>query len=52
MSVWGHFGASAILCFVRSATITLEPVLDGKKANAEHKRGLGHADSLLQSLLI
>ena len=52
MSVWGHFGASAILCFVCSATITLEPVLVRKKANAEHKRGLGHADSLLQSLLI
>ena len=53
MSVWSHFGASAILCFVCSAACskTLEPVL-GRKANAEHKRGLGHADSLLQSLLI
>ena len=30
----------------------MEPALNGKKANAEHKRGLGHADSLLQSLLI
>ena len=25
---------------------------EGKNANAEHKRSLGHADSLLQSLLI
>ena len=32
--------------------MTLEPVLARKTANAEHKRGLGHADSLLQSLLI
>ena len=29
-----------------------EPVLAGKETNAEHKRGMGHADSLLQSLLI
>ena len=30
----------------------LEPVLAGKRRNAEHKRGLGDADSLLQSVLI
>ena len=28
------------------------PFLEGKKTNPEHKRGLGHAESLLQSLLI
>ena len=28
------------------------PSLDGKKTNAERERGLTHADSLLQSLLI
>ena len=53
MSVWCHFGDSAFLFFrfgVRQ--LCVEPFLDGKKANAEHKRGLGHADSLLQSLLI
>ena len=52
MSVWSHFGASAI-CFFASASVNYwNLVLAGKKANAEHKRGLGHADSLLQSLLI
>ena len=30
----------------------MEPFSDRKKANAERERGLGHADSLLQSLLI
>ena len=44
----------ALLLFVllASASIILEPVLVGKKTNAEHKRGLGHADSLLQYVLI
>ena len=44
----------ALLLFVlfASAAIILEPVLAGKKTNAEHKRGMGHADSLLQSVLI
>ena len=37
---------------LRRPSIIVEPVIAGKKANAEHKRGLGHADSLLQSLLI
>ena len=45
---------SLLLFFVlfASASINMKPVLDGKKSNAEHRRGLGHADSLLQSLLI
>ena len=44
----------ALLLFVlfASASMILEPVLAGKKTNAEHKRGMGHADSLLQSVLI
>ena len=44
----------ALLLFVlfASASMILEPVLAGRKANAEHKRGMGHAESLLQSLLI
>ena len=46
---------SALLLFFvlfASASIILKRVLAGKKANAERERGLGHADSLLQSLLI
>ena len=44
----------ALLLFVlfASASMNLEPVLAGKKTNAEHKRGMGHADSPLQSVLI
>ena len=44
----------ALLLFVlfASASMILEPVLAGKKTNAEQKRGMGHADSLLQSVLI
>ena len=52
MSVWGHFGASAILCFVCCGVNDPTCSRQGKKANAERMRGLGHADSLLQSLLI
>ena len=53
MSVWCHFGDSAFMFFrfaVRQLSWLL--FLDGKKASAEHKRGMGHADSLLQCLLI
>ena len=52
MSVWCHFGDSAFMFIRFGVRQFLEPVLDGKKTNAEHKRGLGHADSLLQCLLI
>ena len=41
-----------LFCLLRRQSI-LEPVLDGRKTNAEHEeRPMGHADSLLQSLLI
>ena len=50
---YGVTSAIPLFCFFASASVNYaEPFLDGKKANAEHKRGLGHADSLLQSLLI
>ena len=44
----------ALLLFflLASASIIFEPVLVSKKTNPEHKRGMGHAESLLQSLLI
>ena len=51
MSVWSHFGALLFVFLLRRPSIML-PVLVGKKTNAEHKRGMGHADSLLQSVLI
>ena len=52
MSVWSHFGASAI-CFVLFASASCSKNLkDGRNANAERERGMGHAESLLQSLLI
>ena len=49
---YGVTSAILLFCFLASASITLEPVLAGKKTNAERERGMGHADSLLQSLVI
>ena len=50
MSVWSHFGASAI-CFVCFG-VMLQEIQSRRNANAERERGMGHAESLLQSLLI
>ena len=47
MSVCSNFCAS-VVCFFFSESV----VSKSKKANEEHKRGLNHEDSLLQSLLI
>ena len=49
-SLW-RFCYLCFVCFGVNTPSSL-PFLEGKKANAEHKRGMGHAESLLQSLLI
>ena len=54
MSVWSHFGAS-VICFVWLASGSMLQgtcAIAGRNANAEHKRGMGHAESLLESVLI
>ena len=42
----------ALLLFLCLASATMLQVPNCKKANAERKRGIGHTESLLQSLLI
>ena len=49
---YGMTFALLLFFLLASASMILEPVLGCKKTNAEHKRGLGHADSLLQYVLL